>query len=141
VSVVLPPEATEVVVNNALSQLPPDDVLGVAVKLRALVLVFVSVTPDDETWLPVPAKVMDVGLAVRTLLVPPPPPPLVPLKVTVIVTSATPVGEVGCSKTVAEAPLLTPAVVRILKDRVDGVVVPPDTASQFVFVEPEVSPE
>ena len=35
----------------------------------------------------------------------------------------------------------TPAVVRMLKVRVAGVVVPPETVSQFVFVEPEVSPE
>jgi hypothetical protein len=78
------------------------------------------------------------GLAVS---VPPPVPPPLPVKVTVMVTAATLVGALGVNVTVAEAFGFTPAVVRILKDTVDGVVVPPDTASQFVFVEPEVSPE
>jgi hypothetical protein len=73
---------------------------------------------------------------------PPPPPVLLPVKVTVIVRSATPFGEVGCSVTVAVAPLFTPDRLLVLKKSVFGVVAGPvGGLSQPWFVEPLVSPE
>ena len=85
----------------------------------------------ERMTLPLPGKVTDVCEGVRTLLPPPPPPPL-PVKVTVMATAVTPPGAVGVRVTLAEAPGFTPEVVPILKCKLAGVVVPPDTFSHPV---------
>src|ERR1035437_6587598 len=107
--------------------------------VMALTLVVVMVT-GVEVWL-LAAAVKLTGFEEALRVIPPPPPPE-PSKVTVIVTAATPAGEVGVRVTVAVAPRFNPAVLLFLrpKDRDAGVVVPFGvTTSQLP--EPEVSAE
>ena len=112
---------------------------GVTVNVTAVELLVVMLTVPLVVLLMPAARVTGFAEALRILLPPPPPLP-VPLKITLMGTAAKPLGLVGVRVTVAEAPVFNPAVVTTLKFKEVGVTVPPETASQFLFAEPEVSP-
>ena len=118
-----------------LSQLvPPVVTAELTVMVIGLALEVVMLTVPVVVLLVAANRLMGFAEALRILLPPPPPGLPLPLKVTVMVFAARPVGEVGVRVTVAAAPLFTPDVELPLrpKFRFAGVTLPlGETTSQF----------